>query len=101
MKGNHAKYSSKLTTRKIGRILYAVQYQLVTLMKAKAIDYDEAMLELVMSDENIRKEVQNLIRSGRIRLIHAETNEPLYKREMTLIGEKGDRAVNESPQEET
>ena len=70
-------------------------------MKAKAIDYDEAMLELVMSDENIRKEVQNLIRSGRIRLIHAETNEPLYKREMTLIGEKGDRAVNESPQEET
>jgi hypothetical protein len=31
--------------------------------------------------------------------VHKDSKEPLYKREMTLIGEKGDRAVNESPNE--
>lgn len=30
-------------------------------------------------------------------LVHKESNEPIYKKEMLLIGEKGERALNESP----
>jgi hypothetical protein len=29
--------------------------------------------------------------------VHRESNEPVFQREMSLIGEKGDRAANESP----
>ena len=29
--------------------------------------------------------------------MHRESNEPVFQREMSLIGEKGDRAANESP----
>ncbi len=32
-------------------------------------------------------------------MVHRDSKEPLYKLEMTLIGEKGDRANNESPNE--
>ena len=70
-------------------------------MLAKAINYDEVMLEIIMSDEHIRKEIQNLIRQGQIRLVDVRSKEPLYRKEMLLIGDKGDRAANESPYEET
>jgi len=32
-----------------------------------------------------------------IKLVHKDSKEPIYRRETTLIGEKGDRALNESP----
>ena len=35
-----------------------------------------------------------------IQLVDRESNEPVFKKEIALIGEKGDRALNESPQAE-
>ena len=37
------------------------------------------------------------MKSGNIVYVHRESNEPMFQKEMTLIGEKGDRAANESP----
>ena len=35
-----------------------------------------------------------------IKLVHKDSKEPIYRRETTLIGEEGDRALNESPDHE-
>ena len=35
-----------------------------------------------------------------IQLVNKHSNEPMFKKEIALIGEKGDRALNESPQVE-
>jgi len=37
------------------------------------------------------------MKSDNIKLVHRDSKEPIYRRETTLIGEKGDRALNESP----
>lgn len=48
--------------------MYAVQYQLVTLMKARAKDADLAEYELneALNDVQIRKEVQDLMKHGKL-----------------------------------
>jgi hypothetical protein len=40
-----------------------------------------------------------MYKKEQIQLVHRESNEPIFKKQLTLIGEKGDRAVNESPNE--
>jgi len=44
--------------------------------------------------------VQKHVKTGNIVFVHRESNEPMFQREMSLIGEKGERAANESPVEE-
>ena len=50
-----------------------------------------------MKDSQVKQVVQKNVKSGNIVFVHRESNEPMFQREMTLIGEKGERALNESP----
>ena len=53
-----------------------------------------------MNDSKVKQVVQKNVKSGNIVFVHRESNEPMFQKEMNLIGEKGDRAVNESPNAE-
>jgi hypothetical protein len=44
--------------------------------------------------------MQEMFKKEQIRLVKPESNEPVFKKQLSLIGEKGERAVNESPNEE-
>lgn len=44
--------------------------------------------------------MQEMFKKEQIRLVKPESNEPIFKKQLTLLGEKGERAVNESPHEE-
>jgi len=41
-----------------------------------------------------------MYKEEKIRLVKPESNEPVFKKQLSLIGEKGERAANESPNDE-
>ena len=95
-KPNECELSTKVTLRKIGRILMIVQNNIVELLRREG-KWDQADVEAAMRDSNVKQVVQKNVKSGNIVFVHRESNEPVFQREMSLIGEKGDRAANESP----
>lgn len=44
--------------------------------------------------------LQEMYKEEKIRLVKPESNEPVFKKQLSLIGEKGERAANESPNDE-
>ena len=44
--------------------------------------------------------MQKMFKNEQIRLFKHESNEPIFKKQLTLLVEKDKRAVNESPHEE-
>ena len=91
--------TTKVTTRKIGRILYAVQTKLTQiLLDAEDFeDTDNCMVARALQDPLVKKVIFKNLKCDGIKLVHKDSKEPIYRRETTLIGEKGDRALNESP----
>lgn len=95
-KGKNCDLTTKVTLRKIGRILMAVQGKLINFMYQRG-GWTQEEVEAAMKDSNVKQVVQKNVKSENIVLVHKESNEPIYKKEMLLIGEKGERALNESP----
>lgn len=91
-----------MTTRKIGRVLFAVTDKLskVLFQKYGELIQGDMMVLLAMEDPAIKNVIYDYMRKDSIKLVRKETGEPLFRRETTLIGEKGERAVNESPTED-
>ena len=50
-----------------------------------------------MRDPKVRETIFTNMRRDSIKLVHRESNEPVFKRETTQLGERGERALNESP----
>ena len=61
--------------------------------------WEDKKLAMAMQDPKVREVIYDNIRKEKIKLVHADSNEPVFRRETTLIGEKGDGAVNESHSE--
>lgn len=71
----------KQTHRKIGRILILVQTQLVEFLAGK---WSHAQLQAAMKDHRVKKIVQKHMAAESIQLRHKD--QPVYRREMSLIG---------------
>jgi len=87
----------KMCKRKIGRILYAVQSKLAEMLKKKSYDDDDGMIDNALEDPNVREAIYKNMANKKIKLVHKDSNEPIYHRQTSMIGEKGDQALNESP----
>ena len=73
-----------------------VQTKLVTLMQERG-QWTQEDVEAAFKDTTVKQVVQKNLKNQNIQLVHQNTNEPVYQKELQLIGEKGERAVNESP----
>lgn len=87
--GNRIELSTKRTQRKIGKILFLVQHQFVEFLKGKFSVQD---LNAAMRDKQVKQTIQKHMTNENIRLMRKDTNEPVFRRECTLIGEHGDQA---------
>jgi hypothetical protein len=54
-----------------------------------------------MDDPNVRSVIYDNLRRDNIKLVHKDSNEPVFRRQTTLLGEKGDEALNSEELEET
>jgi hypothetical protein len=86
----------KVTKRKIGRILYAVQSKIaeMVLEQNKNLATTDGLLLKAMDDPNVRSVIYDNLRRDNIKLVHKDSNEPVFRRQTTLLGEKGDEALN-------
>lgn len=87
----------KQTKRKIGRILFAVQSKLTQLLQSQDSNLQGDDVVAAMRDPKVRETIFTNMRRDSIKLVHRESNEPVFKRETTQLGERGERALNESP----
>ena len=87
-----------MTKRAIGLILLAVQKKLQKLVS----QHTEEMLSpeefhRAMTHPEVQEVMQKHILSEDIQMVEPETNKPIYRKQMSIIGEKGNRAAMESP----
>lgn len=75
-KPNECELSTKVTLRKIGRILMIVQNNIVELLRREG-KWDQADVEAAMRDSNVKQVVQKNVKSGNIVFVHRESNEPV------------------------
>ena len=97
-KGKGLELKSRTTKRAVGRILDIVQNKLRKLVSQKTeepMTADE--FHRAMTHPEVQEVVQKHILSENIQMQDPGTKKPVYKRHMSLIGEKGDRAAMESP----
>ena len=86
----------KYTKRKIGRILYAVQSKIADLVAGEFQQLESSdLLSKAMDDPQVRGAIYANLRKDNIKLVHRESNEPLFRKQTTLLGEKGDAALAE------
>ena len=88
-----------MTKRAIALILLAVQNKLQKLVS----QHTEELLspeefKRAMTHPEVQEVVSKHILSENIQMVEPETKRPVYKKQMSIIGEKGDRAALESPQ---
>ena len=76
-KSNECELSTKVTLRKIGRILMIVQNNIVELLRREG-KWDQADVEAAMRDSNVKQVVQKNVMSGNFVLVHRESNEPVF-----------------------
>ena len=76
-KPNECELSTKVTLRKIGRILMIVQNNIVELLRREG-KWDHADVEAAMRDSNVKQVVQKNVKSGNIVFVHRESNEPVF-----------------------
>lgn len=76
-KSNECELSTKVTLRKIGRILMIVQNNIVELLRREG-KWDQADVEAAMRDSNVKQVVQKNVKSGNIVFVHRESNEPVF-----------------------
>ena len=68
--------------------------------KSKIEGLEDHEIHEALQDEHIKLTMQEMMKKKLIQLVNKHSNEPMFKKEIALIGEKGDRALNESPQVE-
>lgn len=59
--------------------------------------YSHSDVNAALKDTAVKNLVQKHVMKENIQLVHRDSLEPVYRREMSIIGEKGDRAALESP----
>ena len=91
--------TSRLTKRAVARILALVQDKLQRLISdVTNNEHHPDDVREALDHPQTKNIVQSHIAGGGIRLVDRENqNAQVFKREMSLIGQKGDRAANESP----
>ena len=94
--------TTKVTKRKIGRILYAVQSKICEMVKEQCqhLTENDALLVQAMDDPSVRSAIYDNLRRENIKLVHKDSNEPVFRKQTTLLGEKGDDALEEQHEEE-
>ena len=88
---------TRLTKRAVGRILTAIQHKLHSMI----VDYTGGEhnpddVREALADPLAKAVVQRHIQKAGIKMVD-NSNKTVYRQQMSLIGEKGDRAANESP----
>ena len=63
----------------------------------KNCDVKEEDLKSAFESQEVRQTVYNLVKKKTIQLVDKDSEEPVFQKEMQLIGDKGDRVINESP----
>ena len=92
--------TSRLTKRAIARILVAVQNKLHAMIENATVGegLDPALVREAMSHPETALVTQTMIADGKIFLVHPKRrNTKLFQTQMSIIGEKGDRAGMTSP----
>ena len=89
--------NTRLTKRAVGRILTAIQHKLHSMIvDFTGGEHNPEDVHEALADPLAKAVVQRHIQRGGMKLVD-DSNKTVYKTQMSLIGEKGDRAVNESP----
>ena len=97
-KGKSLELRSRVTIRAIARILLAVQRKLEDLLvdhTDEAVSPDE--ITRAMSHPATQEVVQKHVAKENIKLVHKDSFEPMFQRQMSEIGEKGVAAVEGPP----
>lgn len=66
----------------------------------KKNNWKKEEVKAALADTYVKRVVQKNVRMKTIQLINKESNQPIFNKEMQLIGERGDRAINETPKED-
>lgn len=91
--------TSRLTKRAVARILIAVNNKLNEMMTdLMADEHDPEYVKEALEHPETKGVVQKHIQNERIKLVEPNSNATVYKTQMSLIGAKGERAANESPE---
>lgn len=86
--------TSKLTHRKISKVLNSVQDKMKQYLASEK-GFTAAQLNAAFNDTSVKKVIQKHMLEENIQLVHE--NQPVYRKAMTKIGREGARALNESP----
>lgn len=90
--------TSRLTKRAVARILIAVQDKLLRMISdATGSEYNAEDLREALAHPQTKGVIQRHILGEAIRLQDPVGGKPVYVSQMSLIGAKGDSAVNASP----
>ena len=79
-------FTTKRTFRKVGKILMMVQDQFIDFLKG---NWSVHQLKAAMKDKNVQKSIERNMKDGGIILLHRDSKEQVFKKQTTLIGEKG------------
>ena len=98
-KGRSLELRSRVTIRAIARILIAVQRKLEDLLVAHTDEHvspDE--IQRAMSHPATQEAVQKHVARGNVKLVHKDSLEPVFQKQMSEIGEKGVAAAQGPPE---
>lgn len=87
---------SKVSQRKIGRIMRSIQEKLMDQLRGNG-NWSEEDLQGAMQDEHVQEAVQKMVKQQSIEFVDPNNNVPILKKEMQLIGSEGERAIQQSP----
>lgn len=54
-------------------------------------------MKAALGDSSVKAAMQKHLLAENIRLVHKKSQKPVYQKQLSLLGEKGDRAANDSP----
>ena len=89
-------YQTQIIKRSVARILNTVQHKLKRLI-SDVTNHSPEEIQRALSNPEAEKVLKNYIRKGSIQLVDQQSQSPVYKRQMSKIGESGYRAAAESP----
>ena len=87
---------SRVTVRAIWRILRAVQSKLIKALTEQLNgDVTPDDIKRAMSHPATKEIVQKHMAKGNVKLVHKDSFEPVFQKQMSEIGEKGAAATND------
>lgn len=87
--GHKVELTTKRCQRKIGQVLMLVQTQFIEFFKGK---WSTSELKAAFNDSNVKAAVQKHMKEENIKILKKDSMEPVFRRELTLIGQHGDNA---------